>query len=362
MVRGDQSKLLFIDSTVATHNDRVKLMLPSSAFTADAGDRIALTLQSFSMRRNFYSIHKYNSIFYVKVETDLVEIQIAHGSYDTFDKLATAIQTAMRTQLAANTLPAAVLAAVNAGAIAVIFESTGSRKLKFTIPMKAGQHAVDVSILAYNIKGAGPAGTSTLGIAQQTYEILGGKPIKTNSTAIDSLVVTSTAAENGGSYILHSKYPAGLTNNSALYMRLTTLETGNFSSSSYNPNQTATNLMSESNLFARIPFDSSSYTEQHEFVLYEDNGNDCFQSFPTRRNLEHLELQITDAHGRLLSENYPEQTEDDMLTFRCVIRFDLFKGRQSEEQRIDRLNPATHISTTGYVTPRTRYDLTPSCR
>ena len=99
MVRGDQSKLLFIDSTVATHNDRVKLMLPSSAFTADAGDRIALTLQSFSMRRNFYSIHKYNSIFYVKVETDLVEIQIAHGSYDTFDKLATAIQTAMRTQL-----------------------------------------------------------------------------------------------------------------------------------------------------------------------------------------------------------------------------------------------------------------------
>ena len=113
--------------------------------------------------------------------------------------------------------------------------------------------------------------------------------------------------------------------------------------------------MTESNLFARIPFQSSSYDEEHEFVMYEDNGNDCFMAFPQRKNLEHLELELTDAHARPLSEVFPSQTEDGMLSFRAVIRYDLFKGRQPEIQRIDRGPGPTQIDQTGFYVPHENF-------
>ena len=64
-MRGDSSRMIFIDSNVATHGDRVKITLPSAGFTAGSSDRMSLTLQSFSMKRNFHNIHKFNNTFYI---------------------------------------------------------------------------------------------------------------------------------------------------------------------------------------------------------------------------------------------------------------------------------------------------------
>ena len=107
MVKGDQSRYIFLDSRVATRGDRAHLSLPRHAFSAGPNDRMSLTLVNFSMRRNFYNIHQYNKKLYLHHENIPVsntktrlEISIPHGSYDTFDKLATAIQLSLRAAIA----------------------------------------------------------------------------------------------------------------------------------------------------------------------------------------------------------------------------------------------------------------------
>ena len=54
MVRGQVSKLLFIDSSVNTDGrDHTKVLVPAHPFSATGAERMALTLVSFTMRRNW---------------------------------------------------------------------------------------------------------------------------------------------------------------------------------------------------------------------------------------------------------------------------------------------------------------------
>ena len=85
----------------------------------------------------------------------------------------------------------------------------------------------------------------------------------------------------------------------------------------------------ESSLFARIPFDRSTFTEVHEVVQYVDAGNDMFQSFPMRKNLEQLELRICDAKGRSLAQLDPFQADNGLMAWKAVLRFDVFKSPAS---------------------------------
>ena len=74
-------------------------------------------------------------------------------------------------------------------------------------------------------------------------------------------------------------------------------ETGNYASSSYEPNQPESQRCVEASLFARIPIDSNAYHAQNERIMYE-YSNDSYMAFPIRKNLEQLEMSITDQFGR----------------------------------------------------------------
>ena len=80
----------------------------------------------------------------------------------------------------------------------------------------------------------------------------------------------------------------------------------------------------ESSIFARIPFDDSSFTEVHEVVAYEDSGNDAYQSFLTRKSIDSLDVRVTDHAGRSLATINPTQAADGQLGWRAVFRWDLF--------------------------------------
>ena len=64
-MRGQESKLIFIDSSVNTLGDKTKVIVPSHPFSATGGERMALTLVSFAMRRNWYNVNPTNNTFYV---------------------------------------------------------------------------------------------------------------------------------------------------------------------------------------------------------------------------------------------------------------------------------------------------------
>ena len=92
--------------------------------------------------------------------------------------------------------------------------------------------------------------------------------------------------------------------------------------------------MHESSIFARIPFDDSTFSEMHEVVQYSDAGGDMFQSMLTRKQLENLDLRVTDARGRSLATAGKDQADEGLMAFHACLRWDLFTAKAE--------NPASH--------------------
>ena len=60
MTKSNLSRLIFIDSSVNTHGDSAKVIVPPHPFSATGNERLALTLLSFCARRNWYNVNATN--------------------------------------------------------------------------------------------------------------------------------------------------------------------------------------------------------------------------------------------------------------------------------------------------------------
>ena len=91
-----QSRLIFIDSELNGHQNAV-VTFPSQPFSVCCSDHMRLTLLSFQMRRNWYSVNSTNNTFYILNAVSYgayAEIKIVPESYETMVELAAAVQTA----------------------------------------------------------------------------------------------------------------------------------------------------------------------------------------------------------------------------------------------------------------------------
>ena len=311
-MRGTVSKLIFIDSSVNTDGrDHTKVLVPAHPFSASAGERMALSLVSFSMRRNWYNINPTNNTFYLFVQNAYYEVVIEAGVYSTFataDGLAAAINAAMTTTIAT---------VAQIASCATTYDGI-TRKLAISFTMAAGHTSTEVQIRCFAVKsGTLPNGVSLVGGFNDSYEILGAKPIRSTAAAVGGMV---QAASN----TLVSEYPASLNSLDAIYLHMNTVETGNFMSTGFESHATDSLRLIESSIFARIPFDDSSFTEAHEVVSFEDSGGDMYQSFLSRNSIDTLDIRVTDARGRSLSQLDPSQAQNGLMGFRMCLRWDLF--------------------------------------
>ena len=312
MVRGTTSKLIFVDSSVSTDGrGHTKVLIPPHPFSAQGGERMALTLVSFTMRRNWYNLNATNNTFYLFVSNTYHEVVITPGVYSSFAALAGAINAALTTTTA--TIAAIATSTVN-------YNDT-TRFFSIVLTMTAGSEAIPVQLKCFAIKGGTlPVGVSLQGGLSDSHEILGVTPIRSSAQAADS----SNGGLNAGINTLRSKYPASLNTLDALYLHMNTIETGHFMSTGYESHAQESLRLIESSIFARIPFDDSTFTEAHEVVSFEDSGGDMYQSFLSRKNIESLDIRVTDARGRSLAVLNPSQAEDGLLAFRLCLRWDLF--------------------------------------
>ena len=313
MVRGTSSRMIFLDSSVNTHHDRTKLNVPPHPFSAVGTERLALSLQQFSIRRNWLNINPTNNTGYVYIDATYHEFIVAPGAYSTFAELATALQNALNAT-------AAGIAKIDSFTVT---HNSVTRKFIITAQLTDDGATSEVQIRCFAIKsGAMPPGVSLAGGFNDIHEILGGKALKLATDDFESLQnVTGPAKVQE----IASMYPASLNTLDAIYIHLVAFETGNFMSTGHEAHAQDDFRLIESSLFARIPFDRSTFTEVHEVVQYVDAGNDMFQSFPLRKNLEQLELRICDAKGRSLAQLDPFQADNGLMAWKAVLRFDLFK-------------------------------------
>jgi hypothetical protein len=310
-----QSRLIFIDSELNGSPNSV-VEFPSQPFSVCCSDHMRLTLLSFQMRRNWYTVNATNNTFYIFNATQTgayEEVQIEPESYETMDELAAAVQTALKVVLAGATCT----------------YDTTTRRFKFTL---AGSLNSAHVVCFQAKKGTRPVGISEDGFFQDTHQLLGLIPTRNADVLIN-------AAGSTGSAQFSAPFPGALNTLEALYLR-TNLMGGNFQTYGHELGIPTQHGLTETQIFARIPLSSAVYDEENPFVTFED-GNDLFQLHLQQKHIDRIEFAITDDKGRLLSQVAPGQTEAGLLGFKCVLRWDHVSPAPIP-QRPPRVDPSRH--------------------
>jgi hypothetical protein len=262
-----------------------------------------------------------NNTFDIFVGNAHYEVRIEPGVYSTFDELNVAIGDALTLVINGIVEIDDVSAEYNAR----------SRMYTFAFRMAVAHVNTTVEIRCFAIKtGSLPVGVTIAGGFSDVHEILGGTPIRTLEEMANSLDGVLAGGENQ----LRSKYPASLNTLDAIYLHMNTISSGNYMSAGYEVHTADSLRLIESSIFARIPFDSAAFTQEHEVVSYQDTGNDAYQSFMNRPNIETLDVRVTDARGRSLATLSPGQAADGLLGFRMCLRWDLFAALPTQHRNV----------------------------
>ena len=286
-----KSRIIFLDTDTLTNasSSKAHVLFPATQFSVCCGDTVRLSLQQFVMPNRLYNINVTNKIFYFHntVSDTYEEVNIEEGCYSSFVGLATGIQNAC----------ASVPTVQN---VTCVYDEK-TRRFEFdNIP-------TNNIIVCFQSRGTRPANVSAAGFFQQTHQILGARPSR-GATAVDGLNGTNK-----------TPYPASLSSLHSLYLR-TNIMSGNFQSCGHERFLPNGNQVVESQILARIPIgDPIDFIKP---IVYEDNGNDMFQISPHQKNMDGIDLWLTDEFGRSLSEVSPDQYANGMLNFTLTLRFD----------------------------------------
>ena len=283
-------KNVFINSETDLDGDgeSVHVLFPPDAFsTHDKDELMRLTLNSFTMRRNFYAINSHNNVFYsgAAVGTKTNTYTLTPGDY-TAAELATEIGNKVSGSCVFN-----------------------SKTRKFTITK---------TLTANHFFWSDPD--------LDTHEILGGTPDR----LFDS---------NSGSHV--SKFPIQLDSISDVYIR-SSLQSSNFMTHKLN------NHLGNSNIFARIPLYNDNSTLADTKVVKFEDSNDLYSIYIPNHQLNNVRFFITDDKERPLPVTSAQKLAHN-LNFKMTFKFEILRKRviapppplpyvQNERQLVDLRN------------------------
>jgi len=315
-MRGEQSKFLFIDSSL----DNGRISLPPQPFSCHDNESMSFTLVDFTMRRNFPQISAANNTFYIYMRSDqtFYQVVIPEGDYSNY----TALNSAINDSIVVTLSNASINSSLKTQVTSIVSTYTAlSRIYEFTVTVTGSGDADDVEIRCYHIKdGNVPSGITKNGAFSDVHEILGGEPLRYGSDDKNSFDRLSTDKTK-----LFSKYPASLSTLDALFLRCN-LELGNYESPGLDMFHQDGVQMQNSNIIAKIPIRGSTEAirKAHEIINFEDAGGDLYQKFLPLKNLEHVQFYVTDKRNRNLAEYSPGQSTAGMMSFNLTMRWDKF--------------------------------------
>jgi hypothetical protein len=359
-----QTKNFFVNSENPPPNSEcrdVVISIPQGVISCNQNEHLRVTLGAFSMRQSFYTINKYNNVFYLVVldkNTDAVssvKITIPEGNYQAFDPQLTTILDLETVQAFvalgfALTTPPKWNYNILTGKLQLIVTTAGAG---------AGTLA-DMKLVSFTIKDFTAAGgtlaqtitgNDKLGAFQDSHEILGGcretRNIIPGATPLDQFnnlkslfSVTRTGAAlpaNPTSFSNSGYYEASLSTKENIYLR-TDLQSNNVQTSGFDTGSSGYPFVVNSQILAKIPFGNQPsvfvkdtaappvnyyYQSGYNLINYIDNGNDLYSMRLSSKNITSLRLTLTDGLGRLIPEQSAEQISCSALYFTATIRIDV---------------------------------------
>jgi len=326
---------VFIDSEINTGNSGqvAKINFPPSAFNVGSGERMRLTLASFEMRRNWYSINPSNNTFYwydptLPPATRYAPIVLTEGTYDSFVPTAPAGATPP-----ASLGDAIIIAirAVPALATSTIAYSQYTRKYTITLP---GGLPANARFVAFQVKGNAlqPTGVSDNGYFNDFSEIIGGFPTKDGWNGTDPVdLFTGSIAGGAVPATVTTPFVAALNTLEAIYIR-TNLHSGNYQTYGFEkdlPNQQG---LTPTQIFARVPLSRSYFDPEFEFITFEDTNN-LFSLYLEQTQLSQVYFTITDDKGRLIEEVAVGQARTGNLSFKMSFRWEVLTDELPPDEK-----------------------------
>ena len=313
------SKNIFLDSSINTDSGdgrSARWICPSEGFSVGNQQFIKMTVNSFTMRRNWYNINYHNNLFYsYDPPTDVYQpYTIAEGNYTTLNSLATAIQAALQV--------------VHAGAACTFDPITR----KFSLDMTgAGAFPADNYFVGFVVKeglipGAIGGQPSQLGFFNDSFEVLGGKPERSGGL---TLVPVNLFGATVGQVVHKSFYVAALNTLSELCIR-SSLQGGNYQSFGYERQLPNASGLTNTDIIARIPIRNATWTAEEEFIHFED-FDDNFSVIIPEKQLSQFVFSVTDHKGRLLPQVAPGQAQDGSLSFRLSLKMSILNDTSSRD-------------------------------
>ncbi len=368
-----QTKNFFVNSENPPPNSEsrdVVISIPQGVISCNQNEHIRVTLGAFSMRQSFYTINKYNNVFYFviydsnTISVKSAKITIPEGNYQSFDpQLISVLDTETAKVLTPLGLAPAILPKWYYNILTCRLEL---RVNTTDIPDGdiSKMKLVSFTIKDYN-SGSGTIaqsiiGSDSLGAFQDSHEILGGCretrniiPGATSLEQFDNLKSLFSIERVGGAphpsnpaeFRLNAYYQASLSTKENVYLR-TDLQSNNVQTSGFDTGSSGFPFVVNSQILAKIPFgnqpstfvkDTSPatgtppvggtigyyYQSGYNLINYIDNGNNLYSMRLSSKNITSLRLTLTDGLGRLIPEQSKEQISCNALYFTATIRIDI---------------------------------------
>ena len=354
-----ETRNLFTDSSeVISGNCRdFSMNLPQGVLRCNPDQSMRITLNTFSMFKNFYDINKYNSVFYV-IATDRntgaltgsAPVAIENGDYQGFTGeqfgLAIKIQDALDTAIttATGVAPTAVVVGWNRlnRLMTITIDQTKHATTKFYLTSftianyDAGATGIIPTIIADNEVNA----------FQSTHIIMGGCHEERNEVATVADLTELYNRESdaaGGDVKFVSYYNANLRSETNIYLR-TDLQSTSFQTANFDIGDNLFPYIVNSNILAKIPIPPNRFAYVEEYnksqnqitsvfdyesdadtITFTDNGNNIFSILMASKGVGSLRLFLTDSFGRILPEISEQQISCSALPFTTSLRVDVFQ-------------------------------------
>lgn len=343
-----ESRNFYVSTDTITNGTSLDttLYLPQGLLECRESEHMRLSVQSFSMRNNFYTVNQYNNRFYIVaadaggaiIKTGLVTIP--RGNYDSFDNATTGF--AFKLKEAVNATLVIMEATLTANVSCSWDKLTGKLTLIYTVPPAW----VSVKNLCFTINNySASAGTLVQSIIgnnnvtaySDSFQLLGGcKNINNEVTSFSEFIDIFDTSRNVEEITAVGWWQSSLASQENLYLR-TNLNNSSFQTYGYDSGSTPYPQIVASNILARIPIGNSvsNYLDngnatgtspqyKSDIIYYTDNGNNVHSLFLQSKKETSMRLYLTDKYGRPIALESNQQLTCQGISFACLMRIDVF--------------------------------------
>jgi len=314
---------IFVDTDRGTHTgtctaDDFELNLNRVNIDADKGQFLRLSVQNFSMAKNWTNVNKYNNKFRLVgifsagvIQNFNQPVNLDQKDYATRNELANEVSNKVIASLdaALGSASAVVVNSVEPGT------GTTNKKIRFSITMPSGHNLSELHLLfptTYSDKSISDA-----------YQLLGGKKAVDDETSMDTTrSVSATILNNVATFTFD--YPCQLQTEQFVYLRTNlmsdTLETSSLGRIAQNIGDSH-----HSDILGRFTIASEDY------VQFDAQGGREYFVDLRQRHIQNLKLKLTNSHNGQL----PFETDQNTLgniSFTCVIRCDIIQKTHPHER------------------------------